>query len=38
MKSVRKGLRKLWINDKLLKVRTIDDKNSENHGLRTVIL
>jgi hypothetical protein len=38
MLNVRRALRKEWINDKLLKVRTIEDKNLETHGLRTVIL
>ena len=38
MKNVRRALRKFWIHDKLLKFRTIEDKNSEDHGLRTIIL
>lgn len=35
---MRRGLRKEWVNDKLLKVRTLEDKNLETHGLRTIII
>lgn len=38
MINVRRGLRKEWVNDKLLKVRTLEDKNLETHGLRTIII
>jgi len=27
MKNVRRALRKEWVNDRLLKVRTLEDKN-----------
>ena len=38
MKNVRRALRKEWVNDRLLKVRTLEDKLLENHGLRTIII
>lgn len=30
--SVRRGLRKLWIHDALLKVKTLDDLKDEGHA------
>ena len=34
---VRRALRKLWVEDRLLKVKTIQDQKEENHTERTVV-
>jgi hypothetical protein len=36
--SVRRGLRKQWLHDKLLKVKTLKDKKSESFKERTIIV
>ena len=36
--TVRRGLWKHWIQDKLLKIKTLKDAKNENHGERTIIL
>ena len=38
MKSVKRGLWKHWIKDKLLKMRTLEDKERENFHARTLIV
>jgi len=34
---VRRALRKLWVEDRLLKVKTIKDQKEENHKERTIV-
>jgi len=34
---VRRALRKLWVQDRLLKVKTIHDQKDESHKERTVV-
>lgn len=36
--TVRRGLRKHWEQDKLLKVKTLKDQNAEKHSERTIVL
>jgi hypothetical protein len=36
--TVRRGLRKHWEQDKLLKVKTLKDHNAEKHSERTIVL
>jgi hypothetical protein len=38
VQSVRRGLLKQWMNDKLLKVKTLKDKKAESFKERTIIL
>lgn len=36
--TVRRGLRKHWEQDRLLKVKTLKDQNAEKHSERTIVL
>jgi hypothetical protein len=36
--NVRRGMRKHWEQDKLLKVKTLKDEMNESHSERTIIL
>mmetsp|Transcript_24320 Transcript_24320/g.37598 ORF Transcript_24320/g.37598 Transcript_24320/m.37598 type:complete len:149 (+) Transcript_24320:472-918(+) len=38
MKAVKRGLRKYWIQDKLLKIKTNKDKFTEEHKNRTLVV
>lgn len=38
LRSVRRGLRQTWMEDKLIKVKTLKDREHESHDARTVVL
>lgn len=38
LKAVRRALRKTWLDDRLLKVKTLKDRELESHDNRTMVL
>ena len=38
LRSVRRGLRQTWLADKLIKVKTLKDREYETHDERTIVV